>query len=58
MLEDVGSYLALHWIPTRLDGQEGSPCFACSSSRVVAGIINNPIDGASLGYYVVPDIMI
>ncbi|MCO5613275.1 hypothetical protein L7F22_067551 [Adiantum nelumboides] len=42
-LEDVGSYLALLWIPFRKDGKKGKPCLACSSHKVVpaAPIVNN-----------------
>lgn len=35
-LKDVGTYLAVRWIPTRDDGKEGRPCYACSASRVAA----------------------
>eukprot|EP00250_Pteridium_aquilinum_P019691 c24537_g1_i1 orf=188-5938(+) len=35
-LKDVGTYLAVRWIPTREDGKEGRPCYACSSARVAA----------------------
>ncbi|KAI7725631.1 hypothetical protein M8C21_000901 [Ambrosia artemisiifolia] len=33
-LEDVGAYLALHWVPTRADGKSGQP---------VVSICNNPV---------------
>lgn len=36
-LDDVGSYLALHWLPTRVDGQCGKPLVAVSSSPVIPG---------------------
>lgn len=34
-LEDVGAYLALHWLPTRVDGRSGKPLFAISNSPVI-----------------------
>lgn len=36
-LEDVGSYLALYWVPTRADGKLGDPLVAISSHPVMAG---------------------
>ncbi|XP_022762690.1 187-kDa microtubule-associated protein AIR9-like isoform X2 [Durio zibethinus] len=33
-LEDVGAYLALHWLPTRVDGRSGKPLVAISNSPV------------------------
>ncbi|XP_050287911.1 187-kDa microtubule-associated protein AIR9 isoform X2 [Quercus robur] len=33
-LEDVGSYLALYWLPTRADGKCGKPLVAISNSPV------------------------
>lgn len=36
-LEDVGSYLALFWLPTRADGKCGKPLVAISNSPVVPG---------------------
>ncbi|KAI5064749.1 hypothetical protein GOP47_0019444 [Adiantum capillus-veneris] len=37
-LADVGSYLALLWIPVRKDGKRGKPCLACSSQKVVPAV--------------------
>ncbi|XP_022146546.1 187-kDa microtubule-associated protein AIR9 [Momordica charantia] len=37
-LDDVGSYLALHWLPTRVDGQCGKPLVAVSSSPVIPAL--------------------
>ncbi|XP_064982963.1 187-kDa microtubule-associated protein AIR9-like [Musa acuminata AAA Group] len=37
-LEDVGSYLALHWVPTRADGKQGAPLVAFSSQPVMAAL--------------------
>ncbi|XWS55352.1 hypothetical protein CRYUN_Cryun10bG0167200 [Craigia yunnanensis] len=34
-LEDVGAYLALHWLPTRVDGRSGKPLVAISNSPVI-----------------------
>ncbi|PPD82943.1 hypothetical protein GOBAR_DD20121 [Gossypium barbadense] len=34
-LEDVGAYLVLQWLPTRVDGQSGKPLVAISSSAVI-----------------------
>lgn len=39
-LEDVGSYLALHWVPTRADGKQGAPLVAFSSQPVMAGCLD------------------
>eukprot|EP00249_Psilotum_nudum_P024971 c29337_g1_i1 orf=404-6085(-) len=33
-LEDVGTYLALRWVPTRKDGKKGEPLIACCSYPV------------------------
>nr|XP_043619051.1 187-kDa microtubule-associated protein AIR9 [Erigeron canadensis] len=33
-LEDVGSYLALYWVPTRVDGQSGEPLVSVCNSPV------------------------
>ncbi|KAK7304069.1 hypothetical protein RJT34_15087 [Clitoria ternatea] len=33
-LEDVGAYLALYWVPTRVDGKCGEPLIAISSTPV------------------------
>lgn len=38
-LEDVDSYLALYWVPTRADGKLGDPVVAFSSHPVMAGIL-------------------
>ncbi|XP_078436682.1 outer arm dynein light chain 1 protein isoform X2 [Wolffia australiana] len=35
-LGDVGSYLVLHWVPTRIDGRKGEPFVAISNSPVAA----------------------
>ncbi|WOL15331.1 microtubule-associated protein [Canna indica] len=35
-LEDVDSYLALYWVPTRVDGKVGDPIVAFSSDPVMA----------------------
>ncbi|KAM4101329.1 hypothetical protein ACB094_05G135400 [Castanea mollissima] len=37
-LEDVGSYLALYWLPTRADGECGKPLVATSNSPVVPAL--------------------
>ncbi|KAK7852586.1 187-kda microtubule-associated protein air9 [Quercus suber] len=37
-LEDVGSYLALYWLPTRADGKCGKPLVAISNSPVVPAL--------------------
>ncbi|GMY38055.1 microtubule-associated protein [Fagus crenata] len=37
-LEDVGSYLALYWLPTRADGKCGKPLVAISDSLVVPAL--------------------
>lgn len=37
-LEDVGSYLALCWLPTRADGKCGKPLVAISNSPVVPAL--------------------
>nr|XP_010905429.1 187-kDa microtubule-associated protein AIR9 isoform X2 [Elaeis guineensis] len=37
-LEDVGSYLALYWVPTRADGKHGDPLVAMSSHPVMAAL--------------------
>ncbi|PKA57004.1 hypothetical protein AXF42_Ash002308 [Apostasia shenzhenica] len=37
-IEDVGSYLILHWMPTRDDGKQGSPIMAVSSTPVLAAL--------------------
>ncbi|KAG1348232.1 putative 187-kDa microtubule-associated protein AIR9 [Cocos nucifera] len=37
-LEDVGSYLALYWVPTRVDGKLGDPLLAISSHPVMAAL--------------------
>lgn len=37
-LDDVGSYLALKWIPIRADGKCGKPLVAISTSPVNPGI--------------------
>ncbi|XP_022748727.1 187-kDa microtubule-associated protein AIR9-like isoform X2 [Durio zibethinus] len=34
-LEDVGAYLSLHWLPTRVDGRSGKPLVAISNSPVI-----------------------
>ncbi|XWS67442.1 hypothetical protein CRYUN_Cryun04dG0006800 [Craigia yunnanensis] len=34
-LEDVGAYLALHWLPTCVDGKSGKPLVAISNSPVI-----------------------
>ncbi|XWS40436.1 hypothetical protein CRYUN_Cryun18bG0140100 [Craigia yunnanensis] len=34
-LEDVGAYLALHWLPTRVDDRFGKPLVAISNSPVI-----------------------
>ncbi|CAN1812949.1 187-kDa microtubule-associated protein AIR9 [Linum perenne] len=39
-LEDVGSYLALYWVPIRADGKRGKPLAAISSSPVKPGFPN------------------
>lgn len=54
-LRDVGAYLAVRWIPTRKDGKEGRPCYACNSARVAAAppsVSNVKIKEVSLGTYV------
>ncbi|KAI3495528.1 hypothetical protein L1887_37869 [Cichorium endivia] len=33
-LEDVGAYLALYWVPTRIDGQSGDPLVSISDNPV------------------------
>ncbi|CAA6657906.1 unnamed protein product [Spirodela intermedia] len=35
-LEDVGLYLILYWVPTRVDGKRGDPLVAISNSPVTA----------------------
>ncbi|KAH7307676.1 hypothetical protein KP509_22G071800 [Ceratopteris richardii] len=54
-LKDVGKYLALRWIPTRDDGKEGRPCYACSSTKVAAAppsVSNVRIKEISPGTYI------
>ncbi|XVF00530.1 hypothetical protein REPUB_Repub04eG0008800 [Reevesia pubescens] len=34
-LEDVGAYLTLRWVPTRVDGRSGKPLVAISNSSVI-----------------------
>lgn len=38
-LDDVGTYLSLYWVPTRVDGKCGKPLFAISSSPVIPGTV-------------------
>ncbi|MCO5613042.1 hypothetical protein L7F22_067316 [Adiantum nelumboides] len=54
-LKDVGTYLAIRWIPTRHDGKEGRPFYACSSARVAAAppsVSSVRIKEASPGNYI------
>ncbi|XP_059666134.1 187-kDa microtubule-associated protein AIR9 isoform X2 [Cornus florida] len=37
-LEDVGAYLALHWLPTRADGKCGKPLVSICNSPVTAAL--------------------
>ncbi|KAG8385218.1 hypothetical protein BUALT_Bualt03G0019300 [Buddleja alternifolia] len=37
-LEDVGSYLALYWLPTRSDGEHGMPLISISESPVIPAL--------------------
>ncbi|XP_038970512.1 187-kDa microtubule-associated protein AIR9-like [Phoenix dactylifera] len=37
-LEDVGSYLALYWVPTRADGKLGDPLVAIGNHPVMAAL--------------------
>lgn len=37
-LDDIGSYLALQWVPTRADGKLGDPIVAISSDPVMAAL--------------------
>ncbi|KAJ6813130.1 187-kDa microtubule-associated protein AIR9 [Iris pallida] len=39
-LDDVGSYLSLHWVPMRADGKAGEPLIAISDDPVMAA---NPV---------------
>lgn len=41
LLEDVGTYLALYWLPTRSDGSCGKPLVAICDSPVAAGIMKS-----------------
>ncbi|KAM7256967.1 hypothetical protein ACFE04_012708 [Oxalis oulophora] len=53
-LEDVGSYLALHWVPTRSDGRCGKPLVAISDSPVNPAfpeVSNVHVKELSLGVY-------
>lgn len=36
-LEDVGAYLVLYWIPTRVDGRSGKPVVSITNSPVAPG---------------------
>ncbi|KAH0932660.1 hypothetical protein HID58_009777 [Brassica napus] len=36
-LEDVGAYLVLYWIPTRVDGRSGKPVVSITNSPVTPG---------------------
>ncbi|KAE8647759.1 187-kDa microtubule-associated protein AIR9 [Cucumis sativus] len=37
-LDDVGTYLSLYWLPTRVDGKCGKPLVAISSSPVIPAL--------------------
>lgn len=37
-LDDVGAYLSLYWLPTRVDGKCGKPLVAISSSPVIPAL--------------------
>ncbi|CAI0545496.1 unnamed protein product [Linum tenue] len=53
-LEDVGSYLALYWVPTRADGKCGKPLVAISSYPVNPGsptVSNVHVKELSAGVY-------
>ncbi|KAI5066288.1 hypothetical protein GOP47_0018912 [Adiantum capillus-veneris] len=54
-IKDVGTFLATRWIPTRQDGKEGRPCYACSNTRVAAAppsVSNVIIKEASPGTFI------
>lgn len=36
-LDDVGAYLVLYWIPTRVDGRSGKPVVSITNSPVAPG---------------------
>lgn len=38
VLEDVGEYLALYWLPIRSDNKQGNPLVAISDGPVIPGI--------------------
>ncbi|GLT97098.1 hypothetical protein SLE2022_146820 [Rubroshorea leprosula] len=53
-LEDVGAYLALHWLPTRVDGRYGKPLVAISNSQVSPAppvVSNVHVEKLDLGIY-------
>lgn len=53
-LEDVGSYLVLHWVPTRIDGQQGEPLIAITSNPVSPAlplVSNVRVEELSSGVY-------
>ncbi|KAL6991637.1 187-kDa microtubule-associated protein air9 [Sarracenia purpurea var. burkii] len=37
-LEDVGTYLALYWLPTRVDGKHGKPLVSVCDSPVIPAL--------------------
>ncbi|PIA41703.1 hypothetical protein AQUCO_02200255v1 [Aquilegia coerulea] len=54
-LEDVGSYLVLYWVPTRVDGKNGEPLVAISSSPVSPAlpvVSNVHVEELSSGIYI------
>ncbi|XP_077243847.1 outer arm dynein light chain 1 protein [Tasmannia lanceolata] len=54
LLEDVGAYLALHWVPTRADGKHGEPMTAISNHPVMPAhpvVSNVQIKELSSGIY-------
>ncbi|XP_026383847.1 187-kDa microtubule-associated protein AIR9-like isoform X1 [Papaver somniferum] len=54
VLEDVGAYLALNWVPTRMDGKTGEPLVAVSSNPVAPAspvVSNVRVKELSYGLY-------
>lgn len=54
LVEDVGAYLALRWLPTRLDGKYGKPMVSISSSPVSPAppmVSNVHVNMISVGNY-------
>ncbi|GLT64986.1 hypothetical protein SLA2020_374440 [Shorea laevis] len=53
-LEDVGAYLVVHWLPTRVDGRYGKPLVASSNSLVAPAspvVSNVHVEKLALGIY-------